>query len=392
MNSYYLFACVLSLFAGLPVNQNLQSGVRPVKKVQVFVEHSKNGKYVARYQMADQRDAAAAVQIFEFDAELRRYHFYKKLRFPNSRDHQLLLTNDGRYLVALSRIFPKETTSNALVIYDLQENKSRTFALADFLPKAALAKLESDKMMTIIQWIKQVKLVDREHKLYINPESTSNLKFPSVVVDLQAMTATYNPPSDPLLAAAPQSEPQQSFLEYQTQELKKQEPQTRIISEDPSFIQLLRIEPGLGNKKAFATGLRFVADKNSYEKNFEVSLNNSVAPEFARVSYDGNYMVTLDDIQQLGTTGNAIVIYDIRNHKRRSFSLEDFLTREELDQLSTVGGFRHWRNLHYACSILSDSGLQLLINRHQNELFPDVVVDLEKMEIRRRTKKEPKEP
>ena len=96
-------------------------------------------------------------------------------------------------------------------------------------------------------------------------------------------------------------------------------------------------------------------------------------------------MVTLDDIQQLGTTDNAIVIYDTRNHKRRSFSLEDFLTREELDQLSTLGGFRHWRNLAYACSILSDSGLQLFTNRHQNKLFPDVVVDLEKMEIRRRT-------
>ena len=169
---------VLSLFAGLPVNQNLQSGVRPVEKVQVFVEPSKNGKYVARYRLADQLDAAALVQIFEFDAKLKRYHFHKKLRLPNSRGHQLLLTNDGRYLVALSRIFPKETTSNALVIYDLQENKSRSFTLADFLPKSTLAKLESDKMMTIIQWAKQVKLVDREHKIYINFESTSKFQIP----------------------------------------------------------------------------------------------------------------------------------------------------------------------------------------------------------------------
>ena len=151
----------------------------------------------------------------------------------------------------------------------------------------------------------------------------------------------------------------------------------------------MRIEPGHENKKAVATGFRFVADKNGYVKNFEILLNNPVAPEFARVSYDGNYMVTLDDIQQLGTTDNAIVIYDTKNHKRRSFSLEDFLTREELDQLSTVGGFRHWRNLHYACSILSDSGLQLFTNRHQSKLFPDVVVDLEKMEVRRRTQEGP---
>ena len=361
-------------------------GVRPVEKVREFVEHSKNGKYVARCQLADQWDAAASVQIFEFDAKLRQYHSYKKLRLPNSQRQQLLLTNDGRYLVALNNIFPKETTSDALVIHDLQENKSRSFALADFLPKATLSKLESDKMMmAIINWIKQVKLVDKEHKLYVNPDSTNNLKFPSVVVDLQAMTATLNPSSAPVASAASQPEPQQSFLEYQTEELKKQKPQIRIISEDPRVVQLLRIEPGHGNKKAVATGFRFVADKNGYEKNFEISLNNPVAPEFARVSYDGNYMVTLDDIQQLGTTDNAIVIYDIRNQKRRSFSLEDFLTREELDQISTLGGFRHWRNLRYACSVLSDSGMQLFTNRHQNKLFPDVVVDLEKLEIRRRT-------
>ena len=376
----------LSLFAEFPANQNLQSGERPVEAVRVFIEHSKNGNYIARCQLADRWDAAATVQIFEFDAKLRSYHFHEKLRLPNSRGHQLLLTNDGRYLVALSLIFPKETTSNALVIYDLQENKSRSFALADFLPEATLAKLESDKMMTIIPWFKQVKLVDEEHKLYVNPDSTSTLKFPSVLVDLQAMTATWIPPSTTLPSAAPQPERQQSFLEYQTQDLKKQEPQIRIISEDP--IQLLRIEPGHGNKKAVATGFRYVADKNDYEKNFEISLNNPVAPEFARVSYDGNYMVTMDDIQQLGTTGNALVIYDIRNQKRRSFSLEDFLTQQELDQLSTLGGFRHWRNLNYACSVLSDSGLQLFTNRHQNKLFPDVVVDLEKMEVRRRTKEE----
>ena len=385
MNSYCLIACVLSLFAGLPVNQNLQSGVRPVEKVRDSIEPSKNGKYVARCRLADQLDAAALVQIFEFDAKFKRYHFYKELRLPNSRGHQLLLTNDGRYLVALSRIFPKETTSNALVIHDLQENKSRTFALADFLPKATLAKLESDKMMTIIPWAKQVKLVDKEHKLYVNFDSTSSSKYPSVIVDLQAMTATLNPSSAPVPSAASQPEPQQSFWEHQMQELKKQMPQIRIISEDPKFIQLLRIEPGHENKKAVATGLRFVADKNAYEKNFEILLNNPVAPEFARVSYDGNYMVTLDDIQQLGTTDNAIVIYDTKNHKRRSFSLEDFLTREELDQLSTVGGFRHWRNLRYACSILGESGLQLFTNRQQSKLFPDLVVDLEKMEVQRRT-------
>ena len=199
--------------AQLPDGTDEPLVVRPAEKVQVFIEHSENGKYVARHQLADQLDAAALVQIFEFDAKLSRYHFYKQLRLPNSQRQQLLLTNDGRYLVALNNIFPKETTSNALVIHDLQENKSRSFALADFLPKATLAKLESDKMMmAIINWIKQVKLVDKEHKLYVNPDS-SNSKFPSVVVDLQAMTATWNDPSANVTSAASQPEPQQSFLE-----------------------------------------------------------------------------------------------------------------------------------------------------------------------------------
>ena len=181
--------------AQLPDGTDEPLVVRPAEKVQVFIEHSENGKYVARHQLADQLDAAALVQIFEFDAKLRRYHSYKQLRLPNSQRQQLLLTNDGRYLVALNNIFPKETTSNALFIQDLQENKSRSFALADFLPKATLAKLESDKMMmAIINWIEQIKLVDKEHKLYVNPDS-SNSKFPSVVVDLQAMTATWNDPS-----------------------------------------------------------------------------------------------------------------------------------------------------------------------------------------------------
>ena len=75
-------------------------------------------------------------------------------------------------------------------------------------------------------------------------------------------------------------------------------------------------------------------------------LVNDVAPVSALVTRDGRYVATFDNWHAMGWGNSAVVLYGPEGELLASFALGDFLTKEQIAQLSHTVSSIAWGGLH----------------------------------------------
>lgn len=85
----------------------------------------------------------------------------------------------------------------------------------------------------------------------------------------------------------------------------------------------------------------------TYKRVWERELPNDVSPVSAIVSDRGKYVVTFDNWHSMGYGSNAVVIYGPGGKVVRELSLEDFLSKEEIERLPHTVSSIWWGRDHY---------------------------------------------
>ncbi len=98
-----------------------------------------------------------------------------------------------------------------------------------------------------------------------------------------------------------------------------------IVAVSDNGDHIVRIKFGDGKRRAKALTFKFAPAKDTFLDAGQLELRNPVAPERVFVTDDGRFIVTLDDLHEVGRTRNAVVIYDRDRNVSRAFSIEDFL-------------------------------------------------------------------
>lgn len=72
------------------------------------------------------------------------------------------------------------------------------------------------------------------------------------------------------------------------------------------------------------------------QKVWEKELVNSESPEFAFISNDGKYVLTIDDWYFKGNSNNTIVVYNHSGEKLKNYALSDFIPFPKKELKNTV--------------------------------------------------------
>jgi hypothetical protein len=156
-------------------------------------------------------------------------------------------------------------------------------------------------------------------------------------------------------------------------------PAVVAVSKDGDSI--LRVVRGDAQRKAKALTFRFDAANETFVAAGSLELRNPIAPEMIFVVDGGRYVVTLDDLNKVGLTENAVVIYDLQANTSRAFAIEDFLPPDVIDSLGSAMGMRAWRGW----PALDSSALKLYpsgVTQDPNDPpFPHVIIDIANMSV-----------
>jgi hypothetical protein len=123
-------------------------------------------------------------------------------------------------------------------------------------------------------------------------------------------------------------------------------PTTKIIqSQDGNVV--VRIDPNVSDGKdkarAHATVAKWDAKTKSYLFVRDVTLRNRSSPVDVVVTDDAHFLVTFDDWADVGTTDNAVVIYDLFKGDASNYRLEDFLPEDFRKKLERSMSTVEWR-------------------------------------------------
>ena len=120
-----------------------------------------------------------------------------------------------------------------------------------------------------------------------------------------------------------------------------------VVSDKATVI--VRIDPGTTDPKgrslkpAHCRFFRYVEASKTYEFWKEFNLVNGILPLAVLVPNDGSYLATFDDYVGLGTTKNAVVIYDAEGRVRKRWSIEDIYSEKEIRELPHTASSIQWR-------------------------------------------------
>lgn len=120
-----------------------------------------------------------------------------------------------------------------------------------------------------------------------------------------------------------------------------------VVSDKAAVI--VRIDPGTNpgsgkpDKPAHCRFFRYDEEKKTYEPWKEFDLVNSTLPGAVVVPDDGSYLATFDDYMGIGTTKNAVVVYDAKGRVRKRWSIEDIYSKKEIDELPRTTMSIQWR-------------------------------------------------
>ncbi|HET8782120.1 MAG TPA: energy transducer TonB [Pyrinomonadaceae bacterium] len=110
-----------------------------------------------------------------------------------------------------------------------------------------------------------------------------------------------------------------------------------------------------------------------YSKKYEFPLVNEVAPVFAIVSKDGNYVVTFDNWHMMGFGDDVVVIYKSDGTLIRKFGLEDLFTEADIGTFRrSVSSIWWWVDEHY----IDDKSETLHLKPGTKELYRELKIEL----------------
>lgn len=393
--------------------------------VRTKVFQSENGRYLVRQTDGDGKGLDASLCVYRFDEDARTYLRFRCIELRNRRyPIQLFITNDGKYLVTLDETWEGVETPNAIVIYDLVENRSSAFALADFLPKESIAdKLDvqqsdipvrhpmKDKPLirTFYQknnlghfWYQSAHLDDAKAMLYLSSAVRyRDIDLSYVIVNLSDMRIVLGEPPQPfrknddaefLKRQEMEQKPLKSDL-LDTTQFTDEKLSAEYRADAGAHIEaygtstehesLLRIETGNNARSARSLVFRYEPESRTYNQVCDIELCNRVAPSRTILVQDARYLVTLDDVNQIGLTDNVVVIYDLRRNERKKYALKDFLQPMELGRLEQTQRGRIWRHLGSGSTIIDANRGWIFASGRPREGMnvPAVMIDVKNMTV-----------
>jgi hypothetical protein len=316
----------------------------------------------------------------------------------------MLLTNDGRYLVAVRNLFGWPDDRKAVVfIHDLQTKREATFDLDQIFDKDDIDTKYTKRITPFCYWYgdsisivntSPIVVDESAKKVYvigINQEDERNR--PTIVVDLAEMTVTVERLNSWIAKYDEQVRINQmteldlgSILpiaqDYMLFHIMGRHRTAKVEHNDFGMDNLLyRLEPGDSKTPARFLMMRFNEAAHGFELVRELTLRNPVAPSQWIVTDDDKYLITLDEIDKIGVTDNVVVIYRLETAENRAFALEDFCTAEDIKNIISIPGLRFWRNYH-GPSVKIVGAPNCCERLAPVHYVPHVIVDVSKMEVR----------
>jgi hypothetical protein len=127
--------------------------------------------------------------LMKWDREQKSYRFFRRVTLRNPiRPSTAVITNDARFLVTFDDYCERGKTSNAVVIYDLQQGTSHAYALKDFLPASYRETLQES--VSSIYWRGNPRL-DEWITPTIDVPSPNDSFVATIVIDLAKNTIKF---------------------------------------------------------------------------------------------------------------------------------------------------------------------------------------------------------
>lgn len=125
--------------------------------------------------------------IFQFIAESKEYRLIRELSLVNPvRPVDVLISDDGRYLVTFDDYYTVGYGENVIVVYDLKEGSTTPIRLEAFLSMAQIDDFE--KTASSLPWRGSVDFMTDQRTVYIGWTKSvfdETKLFPSFKLDLQ---------------------------------------------------------------------------------------------------------------------------------------------------------------------------------------------------------------
>ena len=112
-----------------------------------------------------------------------------------------------------------------------------------------------------------------------------------------------------------------------------------IVRVDPGSIDV----KGKSTKHAHCRFFRYDEAQKNYRFWKEFDLVNDILPLGVLVPADGSYLATFDDYLGIGTTQNAVVVYDANGRVRERWPIEDIYSAKEIEELPRTTMSIQWR-------------------------------------------------
>lgn len=119
-----------------------------------------------------------------------------------------------------------------------------------------------------------------------------------------------------------------------------------IIVTSPDGSGLLRITPSsyTSGGPAHAIVMRFDKNQRTYLKIADFPLRNRWSPGDAVITNEAQFVVTFDDLGEIGRTNNTIVVYRGTGEVIRAFSLLELFTEAETKTFAMSASSTWWRD------------------------------------------------
>ena len=395
---------------------------------------SDNGEYCVRARVASSADSTAQIQLFKYDATAQRFTGVCGTHLPYwNLPLRLLISTDGRYVVALGKDRDVgDNLEDEIWIWDTACNRTRSIDLRAIFSEEELKRHALRvPMLTGLHWFADEwadglppVFDNRRGVLYVTAGMNDRalgsgymeravkrytMKRPTVVIDLRTMSAhlvdthrvsVWKERHDrevlkqrlfeELLEGPLRSRSSLRHLgvkRLMVRSLRSPSVEMQAVAELSLETQtiaeplLFRLEPGDGHTPASILVLKYSADDNAIVLVREFETCNPIAPCDWQASRDGKYIVTLDDIGRIGTTPNTLVIYRVRDGKKKTFALRDFLEDKAVESLTLSEHFVEWRDGFWNMDAVGADGHTIEINRYAMPHLPKVFVSLDKMQI-----------
>lgn len=346
-------------------------------------------------------DDSAHATILAYDRPKRRYAALTSVPLPHRyMPIETVVTNNGRYCVTLGDFSGNRDLKSEIVIIDVMTGKQKSFSLNAIYPTEQLREKYTYAPQPPIyrMWFQTGSTVvdDDAEKIYLTGIHRSRDRrqlAPTIVIDLKSMTV-----QRPSRSFWNEKHDEQMLRFY---EMRERFGRTTATAEDRWFYEyafyhqrkpgiqhvgigldfLFRITPGSAETNAEMLMFKRDAKTGDFLQVKTIRLKNPVMPSQMFISPNAKYMITVDEHDTMGSTKNALVMYDLQTGSSRAFALEDFCSENDLREIQVRGDFRCWRMwkpwLKLAGKDIDGWGVDTPVSG----MTPHILVDFDEMSV-----------